>query len=130
MNGDSFCDIDFIKLRQFHIKKKSNVTVVLSQVSNIRDFGNVLLASDDCIIGFREKEGGTTSGLVNAGIYLINRTFIAKIPAGKRVSLEQNIFPAWIGSRLYAYKNNHKFIDIGTSENYKNAAQFLARYQV
>lgn len=127
MNGDSFCDVNFEKFWRFHVNKTSKATIVLSTVADTSRFGTIKLKKDDSIIEFQEKKGGT--GLVNAGIYLIDKRLIAKIPKNKKLSLEKNIFPTWIGKGFYGYKNNKTFIDIGTPESYAKAQQFLAKYK-
>ncbi|TSC88522.1 MAG: nucleotidyl transferase [Microgenomates group bacterium Gr01-1014_7] len=130
MNGDSFCEVDFKKIWQFHLNKKSKASLVLSSVSDTSRFGTVKLGKNDNIIGFQEKKGGSEAGLINAGIYLINKTFIAEIPKDKEMSLEKNVFPNWIGKGFYGYKSNNNFIDIGIPENYAQAEQFFAKYQL
>lgn len=130
MNGDSFCEVDFKKFWHFHLNKSSKASVVLSSVSNTSRFGTVKLKSDNSIIEFREKREGSKAGLVNAGIYLINISLLAGIPEGKKISLEKDVFPTWIGKGLYGYINNNNFIDIGTPESYAQAEQFLAKYKL
>lgn len=130
MNGDSFCEVDFKKFWQFHVDHKSKATIVLSEVSDTSRFGKVKFNIDNSIIGFQEKQAGGGAGFVNAGIYLINKAFIAKIPQGKQISIEKDIFPNWIGKGFYGYMDNHNFIDIGTSEDYTQAEKFFAQYQL
>lgn len=125
MNGDSFCDVDFEQFLGFHMNKNSSASLVLASVSDTSNFGTVKLVNHDSIIQFREKKKG--KGLVNAGIYLINKTLIEKIPL-KKISLEKEIFPTWIGKGFYGYKSNKDFIDIGTPQNYKKAEQFFVNY--
>jgi hypothetical protein len=48
------------------------------------------------------------------------------IPAGRAVSIENEMFPAWVGQGLYGYQSEGRFIDIGTSESYMLAEQFFA----
>lgn len=130
MNGDSFCEVDFKKFWQFHLSKNSNVSIVLSSTSDISHYGNVKLGNDDSVIRFQEKKRRNQEGFVSAGIYLINKDYIAGIPRGKKVSVEKDVFPNWVGKGFYGYKSNHNFIDIGTPENYIQAEQFFAKQQL
>ena len=129
MNGDSFCEVDFKKFWRFHLNKNSQASLVLLKISDASRFGNVKLKNDNNIAAFQEKKPGGGAGLINAGIYLINKDFIAAIPKNKIVSIE-NIFPTWIGKGFYGYKGNRKFIDIGTPESYAQAEEFFAHYQL
>lgn len=126
MNGDSFCDIDFEKFLHFHKEKKSNATLVVSSVSDTSQSGTVELNSDGTITSFLEKSGNK-EGTVSVGVYLINRSFIEKIPEKQNVSLEKEVFPDWIGMGFYGLRVDNSFIDIGTPENYKKAEQFFLK---
>lgn len=130
MNGDSFCDVDFLKFWQFHLSKNSNVSIVLSSTSDISHYGNVKLGNDESVIRFQEKKRRNEEGFVSAGIYLINKDYIAGIPQGKKISIEKDVFPNWVGKGFYGYKSNHDFIDIGTPESYIQAEQFFAKQQL
>lgn len=130
MNGDSFCNVDFNKFLQFHIIKKAEVSIVLSKVLDTSLFGEVILGKDENITGFNEKNSIHKIGLVNAGIYLINKSIIKKIPVDKKISLEKDIFPTLIEKRFYGYKVNDNFIDIGTPESYVQAEKFFAKYNL
>lgn len=127
MNGDSFCEVDFKKFWRFHLNKNSQASLVLSKVSDADRFGKVKLKDDNSIAAFQEKKPGGGAGLINAGIYLINKAFIAAIPKNKVISIE-NIFPKWIGKGFYGYKSNNNFIDIGIPESYAYAQKFFTRY--
>ena len=63
---------------------------------------------------------------INAGIYLLNHRLLLTIPASGAVSLEREMFPAWIGQGLYGYRSEGRFVDIGTPEAYAVAEQFFA----
>lgn len=130
MNGDSFCAVDFRKFWQFHLRKKSKASLVLSFVSNASRFGKVKLRSNDSIIEFQENKAESGSGFMNAGIYLIHKSFIARIPERQEISIEKDVFTNWIGKGFYGYKSNNKFIDIGMPESYAQAEHFFATYKL
>ena len=48
------------------------------------------------------------------------------IPASEAVSLEREVFPAWIDRGLYGYRSEGRFLDIGTPKAYAAAERFLA----
>lgn len=130
MNGDSFCDINFKDFLNFHLDKKAVVSLIVLQVEETDRFGRVDLGLKDKVIGFEEKKRKSGTGFINAGIYLINKTFIAEIPEGKEKSIEKELFPSWIGKRFYGYKGSNNFIDIGTPESYARAEQFFAQFKL
>jgi len=128
MNGDSYCSIDFKKFIEFHFIKKSNVSMAITFVSNVSQHGQLRISKDASIISFQEKIKKNRKGLVNAGIYLINKSFIEEIPENRNISIEKEVFPNWIGRGFYGYETTDKFIDIGTPESYTQAAKFFKRF--
>lgn len=130
LNGDSFCDVNLKDFLDFHLDKKANASLVLSEINDTSRYGKVTLDKNDQIIGFKEKrEGNSGPGLINAGIYLINHQLISKLPPGV-LSLEKEVFPKWIGQSFYGYKTNTSFIDVGTLERYKKAEEFFAKFNI
>jgi D-glycero-alpha-D-manno-heptose 1-phosphate guanylyltransferase len=125
MNGDSYCTADLNKFWEWHIKKKSNVTLILTHVQDTGRYGQVKTAKNGALECFMEKGDEHGSGWINAGIYLINRDFISSIPLGRSVSLEKEIFPKRIGHNIYGYRSEGSFLDIGIPEDYKSAEEFF-----
>lgn len=129
MNGDSYCKVAFNKFWQFHLDKGAKASLALTSVSDTSRFGKVELGNDDSIVGFEEKKEGSGAGYINAGIYLINKDLIAELPKDKKISIEQEVFPDWIGKGFYGYKGSNTFIDIGTPRTYEQAKQFFAKFK-
>ncbi|MBI2599792.1 nucleotidyltransferase family protein [Candidatus Daviesbacteria bacterium] len=129
MNGDSFCEIDFKKFWQFHLDKGAQASLALTSVSDTSRFGKVELGDDDRIVGFEEKKEGSGAGYINAGIYLINKELLAKLPENRKISIEQEVFPNWTDKKFYGYKGGNIFIDIGTPKTYEQAEQFFAKFK-
>jgi len=126
MNGDSFCDVNLRDLWAWHRLHPAQGTLVLVEMPNAARYGRVSVTPDGKITGFEEKKSDPAGGWINAGLYLLERTLIEKIPAGRAVSLEKEIFPAWIDQGLAGYPSTGRFLDIGTPEAYAAAADFFA----
>jgi len=95
-------------------------------VADARDYGALVLGEHGRLTGFREK-GGEGAGWVNAGIYVLPRSFLEAIPA-RPASLEHEILPAWIArepGRVYC--TQAYFCDIGTPERWRKACAELPR---
>jgi NDP-sugar pyrophosphorylase family protein len=120
MNGDSFLEIDLESLLNFHRKKGGPITVAVVRVPNTSRYGTVVVGSDDRIARFEEKTGREVPGLINAGIYVIDRDVLRQIPDGPG-SLERDVFPQWLEHNVYAFESSGVFIDIGTPEDYAKA---------
>ncbi len=126
MNGDSFCDVHLNDLLAWHRSHPAKGTLVLVKMSNAARYGRVSVAADGKITGFEEKKSDPAGGWINAGVYLLERTLIEQIPPERAVSIEKDMFPAWIDQGLYGYQSMGRFLDIGTPESYAAAAEFFA----
>lgn len=126
MNGDSFCDVNLSDLWVWHSRHSASATLVLVEASNPMRYGRVSVSADGRIIGFDEKKGGEELGWINAGVYVLKRALLESIPMGRTVSLETEMFPAWIGRGLYCRQSTGRFLDIGTLESYVLAERFFA----
>jgi NDP-sugar pyrophosphorylase family protein len=120
MNGDSFLELDFRELIRFHREHGGLITMAVRAVQNAARFGTVQLDAHRRVIGFREKTGSQTPGIVNGGVYVFSREILGKIPEGS-VSFEKHVFPHLLGSGTYALEQHGMFIDIGTPEDYARA---------
>lgn len=120
MNGDSFLDADFGKLVDFRRLHKSLVSLAIVQVENAGRYGTVSVGPDMRVIGFNEKTGISAAGLINAGIYVFDRTIFDYISDGPS-SLERDVFPRILERGIYALQQEGLFIDIGTPEDYARA---------
>lgn len=126
LNGDSFADIDLVAFRAFHAANHAQVSLALVAAPERGRYGAVKIGADNAVESFVEKPGdGAQSSAINAGIYMFARAALAAVPSGMPVSLERDVFPGLIGNGLYAMPFNSGFIDIGTPESLRSAAEFF-----
>ena len=57
-------------------------------------------------------------GLVSAGIYVLERSVLEAIPAGRAVSLEREVWPQLLDGRLRGLALAGAFTDMGVPEAY------------
>ncbi len=128
LNGDSFCEVNFSALLEWHRWKQAAATIVLTYLEDVQRFGSVTWSAGGHICRFDEK-GRQGSGWINAGIYMLSREFLKSIPLGASWSLEQEVFPRLAKQGcLYGFPGGRNFIDIGIPESYQQAQHFfLAR---
>lgn len=125
MNGDSFLDADLPAFLAFYREKRARLAMALARQEETSRFGRVELGPDGRVSGFVEKSGPGGAGLINGGIYLVSAEFLDSLPEGT-VSLERQVFPAWMGKDFFGWIGEGAFIDIGTPESYAGAAGFFA----
>jgi D-glycero-alpha-D-manno-heptose 1-phosphate guanylyltransferase len=126
LNGDSFLQIDFLRLMRFHQGHGGVASIAVFRVDNASQYGTVQVDSGGRVTGFSEKTGSQAPGLVNAGVYVFKRTVFELIPEGP-ASLERNVFPQLLDYGVSALEHDGLFIDIGTPEDYARAQQLCRR---
>jgi D-glycero-alpha-D-manno-heptose 1-phosphate guanylyltransferase len=128
LNGDSYCAADLSAFWRFHAGHRpqgSSASLVLTEVANTLRFGRVEVNSHGVVTRFLEKGDTAGPGLINAGVYLLDRSLVEPVPTGQPVSLERDLYPNWIGRGLYGCATASEFIDIGTPESYAVADRFF-----
>ncbi len=127
--GDSYLDADVSELLDFHLLKKSHVTMCLLQVEDVSRYGAVEIDASSRIIAFREKgEARGGPGFINAGFYFVSKEFIETLPENRAFSMETHIFPKYAqkGS-MFGMAVNGPFFDIGEPESYERFKKFAER---
>lgn len=124
LNGDTFFDADLPEMLHQHKLSKAQVTIALHEAQNAGRYGVVAINSDGRILSFSEKQPGFGHGLINGGIYLVEKDFLSKHPLTGNFSLEKDVFPRECDSALiYGYHSNGYFIDIGIPDDYRRACE-------
>jgi mannose-1-phosphate guanylyltransferase len=102
-------------------------TIALTPVDNPSAFGLVRLHDDNSVEAFVEKPSPDQLRpgepfRINAGTYLMERSALEFIPAGRKVSIERETFPAIAETGgLYGYPSDSYWRDIGTPASYLDA---------
>jgi D-glycero-alpha-D-manno-heptose 1-phosphate guanylyltransferase len=126
MNGDSFCDTALNDFWDLYDERRVAAALLLTHVADTKHYGRVYVDAAGRVLKFDEKDGSGGPGWINAGIYLLKHRLLETIPANSAVSLEREMFPAWIEQGLYGCQGNGRFIDIGVPEAYAAAEHFFS----
>src|ERR1700719_4020603 len=126
VNGDSFMDIDIPEFIRFHCQHRGVVSMAVREVPDAARYGTVHLDAFKRIIGFSEKTGNRSPGIINAGVYMFKRAVLEQIPQGPS-SLEKDLFPRLLREGMYAFEQDGMFIDIGTPEDYARAQELCQK---
>ena len=137
LNGDTYLDMDYSQLISDHLEAVEHqaalATLALSHLNDHRRFGTVTFdPSTMRVTGFLEKAGMDSppqSGWLNAGVYVLKKSFIESIPANRPVSLEREVFPKTLdeGKFLKAHQCIKPFYDIGTPEDWRRFEEVESR---
>jgi mannose-1-phosphate guanylyltransferase len=122
LNGDVLTDMDLtVELAQ-HESSGAAATLALIEVDDVASYGVVPTGDAGEVLEFREKSPGPApTNRINAGAYVLERSVVDLIPAGRAVSFEREVFPQMVGNGLYGWAAAGYWIDIGTPERYLEA---------
>jgi NDP-sugar pyrophosphorylase family protein len=140
VNGDVLTDLDLTALVEFHRAHGGEGTIALGPVDDPAAYGQVLTDENGRVEAFIEKPDPVSGGapgspalsgrsgsgtapqaqaLVNAGTYVLEPSAIRRIPTGRSVSIEREIFPAMADEgTLYALGSDVYWADTGTPSQY------------
>lgn len=120
-NGDTFFDIDINNLLDFHTAKDAGISLALKPMFNFDRYGSVDLNQDKRIVRFNEKQY-CESGLINGGVYVINKEFFAELDLPEKFSFEKDVLEAHLLDILvYGCQQDRYFIDIGIPSDFERA---------
>ncbi|HHV72588.1 MAG TPA: NDP-sugar synthase, partial [Clostridia bacterium] len=125
ISGDALTDINLSEAIEFHRRKKSVATLILSSVANPLEYGIVISKKSGEIIRFLEKPswGEVFSDQVNTGMYILEPEILNYIPPKTNFDFSKNLFPLLMegGHVLYGYPAKGYWCDIGNPQSYLQA---------
>lgn len=128
-NGDVLGGTDLNGVLETHHASNADVTLHLVRVGDPRAFGCVPTDETGRVTAFLEKTQDPPTDQINAGCYVFRREYIEKIPAGRPVSVEREVFPALLteGAHIQGHVDTAYWRDMGTPEDFVRGSADLVR---
>ncbi len=128
-NGDVLSGADLGALLDSHENNNADVTLHLVRVGDPRAFGCVPTDADGVVTAFLEKTQDPPTDQINAGCYVFKREVIDRIPKGRALSVEREVFPGLLadGLRVCGYVDATYWRDMGTPEDFVRGSADLVR---
>ncbi len=134
ISGDILTDFNLRDAFEFHQKKQSDATIVLTRQENPLPFGVVIIEKDNRINRFLEKPswGEVFSDTVNSGVYVINKPLMAELEKNRFVDFGRFLYPKWLeeGRKLYGFVADGYWRDIGNVNEYTQAHRDILNKRV
>jgi len=120
-NGDTLFIIDPHELFATHTKKEGLITIALKPMKNFDRYGNVAIDANQKISAFKEKTF-CADGLINGGIYLVNKKCFLLPDLPQKFSFEKDVIEVQVeNNHIYGHIFDGYFIDIGIPDDYRKA---------
>ena len=123
IHSDNYCEQDLIQFIIAHKNrpKSTFLTMMTFITDNPKNSGIVEINNDNILINFFEKVTNPPSNIANAAVYILTKQFIDELIVysknEKLSDFSTQVLHKFLG-KIYTYKTNSIFIDIGTIENY------------
>ncbi|MBC5858319.1 nucleotidyltransferase family protein [Campylobacter jejuni] len=114
VNGDTLFEIDLSKLKL----NGSKICLALKQMNDFDRYGTVNLDGQGFVISFEEKVF-KKQGLINGGIYLLNKDIFKDFTLQGKFSFEEFLQENYEKLKARAEIFDNYFIDIGIPEDYR-----------
>ena len=120
-NGDTLFRIQYKDLLAIHQENYAECTLALKPMRNFNRYGVVELDAANRIVSFKEKQH-YDEGLINGGIYLVNKSAFLNRKLPPKFSFEKDYLEAFCKeSKFFGAIQEGYFIDIGIPEDYNKA---------
>lgn len=129
LNGDTGLRMDYADFDFSVASAGARLGVALAQVPEAARYGVVQL-NGDRLAGFIEKNHAAGAGLVNAGVYRVQRSLMADYSHADSFSFEHEVLvPAVVREPVIGYTRTKGFIDIGVPEDFHRAQSMFGPEQ-
>jgi glucose-1-phosphate adenylyltransferase len=127
--GDHIYKMDYGPFIQDHRRKRADVTIAVKPVplEEAHRFGVLTLDDNDAVTEWQEKPKNPHSDLASLGIYVFSTKALEKWLGEGRNDFGRHIIPAMLeaGSRVYGYRFEDYWQDVGTVHSYWEAQMEL-----
>jgi D-glycero-alpha-D-manno-heptose 1-phosphate guanylyltransferase len=126
-NGDTLFKVDLEKVFSFHKANDAECTLALKPMTNFDRYGVVETDEAGKITSFKEKQF-YSSGLINGGVYLLNKEKFLQHSFEQKFSFEKDYLEKYTATnRFYGFMQDGYFIDIGIPQDYNQAQTDLQK---
>ncbi|MDQ7094321.1 glucose-1-phosphate adenylyltransferase [Desulfosporosinus sp. PR] len=131
LSGDHIYKMDYSQMLAFHKMKNSEITIATVEVprEDSSRFGILTLNEDQRVTEFEEKPSQPKGNLASMGVYIFNWSTLKQALLEDEGNFQsqhdfgKNIIPQQLkhGKKVYAYKFQGYWRDVGTIESYYHA---------
>lgn len=115
-NSDLITEIDYNNLINYHLSKKSDLTICSKNKTFVMPYGEILQHNDK-VKSIIEKP--VTNHLINAGVYVFNKELVKKIKKSKKLMMNDFIISQLKkNKKITIYPVYENWVDIGNKEDF------------
>jgi D-glycero-alpha-D-manno-heptose 1-phosphate guanylyltransferase len=121
INGDSFVQLDYLRMWQQHEVARNHLTMAIQWVTQSTRYGTVTLL-ENTITEFHPKSHLSSAAFINTGVYLMQPNVFEAMSLPEQFSFELDFLAPRIKDlQARAFITDGYFIDIGVPSDYLRA---------
>lgn len=124
ISGDAMCSINLTAAMQLHQKRGADATIVVTHVTDPREYGLCVTDEEGYVTEFVEKPDWSqaSTDAANTGIYILNPEILRLIPSDRPFDFASNLFPLMLaeGQKIAVYETQDYWCDIGDLSTYRS----------
>jgi D-glycero-alpha-D-manno-heptose 1-phosphate guanylyltransferase len=129
-NGDTLFRIDLNAMITVHENNAAETTLALKFMKDFNRYGVVKMDGPGLIESFHEKQF-YSEGLINGGIYLVNRSRFVARDLPLKFSFEKDYLEKFAGEKIFSGSTQEGyFIDIGIPGDFEKAQSDLVKAEL
>jgi glucose-1-phosphate adenylyltransferase len=127
--GDHIYKMDYQPFVQAHRRRRADVTIAVRRVplADASRMGILAMDDQDRVTEWQEKPKQPKSDLASMGVYVFSKRALRRWLSEDRIDFGGNVVPAMLdgGARVYGYRFNGYWQDVGTIQSYWEANMAL-----
>ena len=127
--GDHIYKMDYQPFVAAHRRRRADVTIAVRRVplAEASRMGILALDDHDRVTEWQEKPKQPKSDLASMGVYVFSKKSLRRWLSEERIDFGGNVVPAMLeaGARVYGYRYNGYWQDVGTIQSYWEANMAL-----
>jgi D-glycero-alpha-D-manno-heptose 1-phosphate guanylyltransferase len=128
LNGDTLFQLELYEFYENHITSQADFSIALKRLTNFERYGVVQLNDINEIVGFEEKQF-QKSGIINGGVYILNKSALTSYSFPKKYSFEKEFLETKFKElKFCGFKSSSYFLDIGIPSDYEKAHEDFKQY--
>ena len=128
--GDSYVRLNYKEMYDFHLKNCSDFDVTMAIFYNIRNYDKSNIIYERGRIKKYEKNSVDKMKYIDAGIMVLNKEILERIPSGKVFQIEDLFYKLAKEEKLKPFLIKKRYYEIGTLKGLNQFTKFVKRTQI
>lgn len=128
--GDSYVRLNYKEMYNSHLKNSNDFDVTIAIFYNIRNYDKSNIVYERGRIKKYEKNSNDEMKYIDAGIMVINKKILARIPAGRISQIEDLLHELAKQENLKPFLIKKRYYEIGSLNGLNQFTKFVKRNQI